>query len=187
MTINLSEIFEGKHLTFSEEEILNAMERMGYEVIGGDGVGYNNKYVEALVNHKGKVSSNMLTIANKLIERAIEHDNSKLSKEEYESFTKFDNTSYKSYKEYEKGLEELDDAFQHHYDNNSHHPEHHFNGVDDMSVLDLIEMVCDWKAVAEYYGVPLEQQMELNIERYGVSVEREKLLKSIMKELQEGK
>lgn len=39
-------------------------------------------------------------------------------------------------------------AFEHHYANNSHHPEFHKN-LDDMSELDLIEMICDWTAMSQ--------------------------------------
>ncbi len=37
----------------------------------------------------------------------------------------------------------------HHYANNSHHPEHYANGVDDYDLFDLLEMFMDWKAATE--------------------------------------
>jgi len=42
-------------------------------------------------------------------------------------------------------------AFEHHYANNSHHPEYH-NHLDEMTDIDLIEMVCDWTAMAQELG-----------------------------------
>ena len=37
-------------------------------------------------------------------------------------------------------------AIDHHYANNRHHPEHWPNGINDMTLMDLIEMLADWKA-----------------------------------------
>jgi len=40
-------------------------------------------------------------------------------------------------------------AIEHHYKNNRHHPEHFNNGIDEMNLVDLIELLCDWKAASE--------------------------------------
>ena len=32
---------------------------------------------------------------------------------------------------------------------NRHHPEHHKNGIDDMTLPDILEMFADWKASSE--------------------------------------
>lgn len=42
--------------------------------------------------------------------------------------------------------DKLGSAWDHHLRHNRHHPEHHSNGINDMSLIDLLEMVCDWKA-----------------------------------------
>ena len=34
--------------------------------------------------------------------------------------------------------------FDLHYAANRHHPEHYALGIDDMDLIDMIEMVCDW-------------------------------------------
>jgi hypothetical protein len=39
-------------------------------------------------------------------------------------------------------------AFEHHYANNAHHPEFH-KDLNNMSQLNLIEMVCDWTAMSQ--------------------------------------
>jgi hypothetical protein len=40
-------------------------------------------------------------------------------------------------------------AIQHHYKANSHHPEFYDNGVEGMSLFDVLEMLLDWKAATE--------------------------------------
>lgn len=42
-------------------------------------------------------------------------------------------------------------AIHHHVTSNRHHPEFH-SDPNDMSDVDLIEMVCDWTAMAQEFG-----------------------------------
>ena len=51
--------------------------------------------------------------------------------------------------EYNQSLAELKPALEHHYQNNSHHPEHYENGINGMDLFDLVEMFFDWKCSAE--------------------------------------
>ena len=65
---------------------------------------------------------------------------------------------------------ELGDALAHHYAHNRHHPEHYPNGIDDMSLLDYIEMLADWKAASERYkGGNLTDSLRINKQRFGIS------------------
>lgn len=48
--------------------------------------------------------------------------------------------------QYKDALEKMGEALQHHYEHNRHHPEHFIDGVDGMTLIDLIEMACDWYA-----------------------------------------
>jgi hypothetical protein len=53
---------------------------------------------------------------------------------------------------YPTGVEEqVKAAIRHHVTTNRHHPEFHAS-PDDMSDIDLIEMVCDWTAIAQELG-----------------------------------
>jgi hypothetical protein len=54
--------------------------------------------------------------------------------------------------EYKDALAHMGEALKHHYENNRHHPEHFENGIDGMNLIDVIEMVCDWKAAAHMKG-----------------------------------
>lgn len=91
-----------------------------------------------------------------LIDRAKSHDASKFGDEERlpyvwltehhrcrragESFT------------YPEGMaEKVERAIHHHVTTNRHHPEFHAE-PNEMSDVDLIEMVCDWTAMAQEFG-----------------------------------
>ena len=48
--------------------------------------------------------------------------------------------------EYKGFLAGMGAGLEHHYAHNRHHPEHHAGGVHGMNLVDLIEMLADWKA-----------------------------------------
>lgn len=105
--------------------------------------------------HIKRVNQLLTEAASELIRRANVHDNSKLESPEKELFDlytpKLKNCTYGSdeYKEFLKGLEV---ALNHHYANNSHHPEHYENGVNGFDLFDLVEMFFDWKAATERHA-----------------------------------
>jgi hypothetical protein len=71
--------------------------------------------------------------------------------------------------EYRESLEGLRPALEHHYANNRHHPEHHADGVGGMTLVDLIEMLADWKASTERMSNgDLRRSLEINSERFGL-------------------
>ena len=122
-----------------------------------------------------------------ILKRSIVHDNSKLLPPEKQMFDiavgKLKDAEYGT-EEYQKCLDELGPALQHHYEHNSHHPEHYHNGVKDMTLLDILEMVADWKAAGERTkDGSLEKSLEVNKERFGISDELFKIIESTAKEL----
>ena len=53
-------------------------------------------------------------------------------------------------------LKEMKPALNHHYVNNLHHPEH-FQAVDSMTLIDIVEMLCDWTAMSyKFKNSPLD-------------------------------
>ena len=102
----------------------------------------------ATQQHIENVRKNIRFFTDRLTTRGVEHDKSKLESPEVELFAehteKLKNMEYGS-DEYKKSLEDLKPALEHHYAVNRHHPEHWKNGISDMSLIDLIEMLCDWK------------------------------------------
>lgn len=106
----------------------------------------------------------------KIIEQVDNHDNSKLCSPEKETFDvvtpKLKGVTYGSdqYKEY---LKEIKPALDHHYKENTHHPEHFENGIAGMSLIDIIEMFCDWKSASERHtDGNFERSIQINAKRF---------------------
>lgn len=83
--------------------------------------------------------------------------------------------------EYKNCLKHIRPAIQIHYQRNSHHIEH-YPAYTDMSIYDLIEMICDWRAAVKRHRYPnanLEKSFEHNKKRFNLSDEIVKILKTI--------
>ncbi len=106
------------------------------------------------LEHIKQVNAYVLDLVRKLLHSAKVHDTSKLCDPEKELFRKYTpllkDCTFGS-PEYEGYLAEMKVALDHHYadPDNSHHPEHFENGIDGMTLMDLIEMICDWNNIVE--------------------------------------
>lgn len=123
--------------------------------------------------HIHRVQHYLLGAAKKLIDRAHRHDQSKLVPPEVGLFAemtpKLAGVTYGS-AEYEEFRKRLGPALAHHYANNAHHPEHWKHGVEDMSLLDLLEMFCDWMASSERHNDGnIRKSIEVNAGRFGMT------------------
>lgn len=134
------------------------------------------------LEHIHKVGEHLQTIVKELLDRAVDHDASKLKEPELSGFAqtteKLQHTVYDS-KEYHELLASLGDTIKHHYSKNRHHPEHFKNGVDDMDLIDIIEMLCDWKAATERNkNGNIFQSLTKNSERFNISDQLKNILKN---------
>lgn len=125
------------------------------------------------LKHIKRVNEMLIHAATELLGRATEHDDSKLKSPEKELFDEFTpklkNTTYGS-DEYKEHLRGLKVALDHHYAENSHHPEHFENGIDGMDLFDLVEMFFDWKAASERHADgDIDKSIEINKERFQMS------------------
>lgn len=125
----------------------------------------------------------LATMQNELLQRMFSHDRSKLESPEMEMFAQFtDKLASLTYgsDEYKQCLEEMkSSALGHHYENNRHHPEFFPNGVEDMNLIDLLEMVCDWKAASlRHNDGDIHKSLEINTERFNLSPQLAKILKN---------
>lgn len=153
--------------------------------------------------HIRRVAELTLGMAKMLIDRAVLHDDSKLLPPEaplFEASTeKLSSLTYGT-DEYRAALREIKPAIEHHYAANRHHPEFHGSHVctqcaaDDraqpctcggprrpdlsgMNLIDLLEMLCDWKAAGERHDDgDIVASVHKNQSRFGYSDE----LKQIM-------
>ena len=76
---------------------------------------------------------------------------------------------YGSYEYYDK-LRRFSEVFSHHYKVNSHHPEHFVNPEHEMTLIDMVEMLCDWFAYKQ--DIPIREGVELireQCDRFGFS------------------
>ena len=121
-------------------------------------------------NHILLVRAHLYIVQGKLEERGFAHDQSKLQSPEKEGFDEVTGVlkglTYGS-EEYKAQLVKLKPILDHHYAKNSHHPEHYPNGIDGMSLLDVIEMFCDWKAATQRHADGnLKKSIEINKSRF---------------------
>lgn len=118
-------------------------------------------------------------VVTELFSRIIYHDITKYGDKELPlviNKAKLDSLPYMS-DEYKAALEAVQEAVQHHYRNNRHHPEFWKDGIRDMTLIDLIEMLADWKAASQSTtGGSILQSISKNRERFKISPELEKIL-----------
>lgn len=132
--------------------------------------------------HIHTVQFYLTKVMHHLLERSLQHDQTKLTSPEVEIFTeltpKLASSTYGS-QEYEGFRKELGIALAHHYGHNRHHPEHFKNGVDDMNLLDLLEMLCDWTAASERHNDGnIRRSIEINTGRFNLSPQLVRILEN---------
>ena len=135
--------------------------------------------------HIEAVRERIAQVVAELMIRAREHDASKLQESEREAFraARGPLPPYGS-PEYEAGLERLKDTLARHYAANRHHPQHWPNGVRDMTLIDVVEMLADWAASAQRNENPdLLKSLEHNRARFGLSDELYSILLNTALEL----
>ena len=125
------------------------------------------------IKHIENVRKYIRLFVDKLTTRGVEHDKLKLESPEVEIFTEYTpklaNPTYGS-EEYNEFLKGMDVALQHHYANYRHHPEHFEKGINDMNLVDIVEMICDWKASSmRQHDGNLLKSIEANAKRFGYS------------------
>lgn len=130
--------------------------------------------------HIAEVQGLLTAIVNQLLDRLREHDRSKLNSPEVEVFDEFTpklkGSTYGSL-QYNAMLAKMKPALQHHYAHNAHHPEHHPNGIRSMTLIDVIEMLCDWKAATlRHADGDIRKSLEINQKRFGYSDELKQIL-----------
>ena len=101
---------------------------------------------EYIKGHISRVRKHMNTFVQLLLKRAINHDKSKLEEPELSWWKEMDKEPRYPYgsEEYKQKIKRWDKVFKHHYKYNRHHPEHYEYGVSEMTLVDIVEMMCDW-------------------------------------------
>ena len=127
------------------------------------------------LEHIRKVQENISKMIHSLLDRARDHDQSKLESPELEVFTQhthnLKNLEYGT-KAYEDNLLTIKPALDHHYAKNRHHPQHFKSGINDMNLIDLCEMLCDWRASTERNANGnILTSLEINAKKFGIDAQ----------------
>ncbi len=139
-------------------------------------------YEKDVLEHKRRVARLMMGVAKELLDRAERHDDSKLNPAEACHYVEpvwalnHEDVEYGS-PQYVELTGQMGQGLLHHYRNNDHHPEYYTRGMvcDDfdpvscMSLIALLEMVCDWVAAAERKGNDPALALEQMQKKYDVS------------------
>lgn len=123
--------------------------------------------------HIKRVNELLLQFTVDLLYAAANHDSSKLKtpeKELFDHYTPLLKQLVYGSDAYKDSLEKLKPALEHHYANNSHHPEYYKNGIEGMNLFDIVEMFMDWKAAGERTkGGDMLKSIEINKDRFKMS------------------
>ena len=132
-----------------------------------------------ILNHIKRVQNKLFKLIIALLMRSQEHDKSKLEEPEFSLWEKMDEEPRYQYgsKEYKEKIERYRELFEMHYKKNPHHPEHFMNGISDMTLIDLAEMLCDWISYKDNIRVTEAIEMvEKQSKRFGYSDEIKNML-----------
>lgn len=147
----------------------------------------NETLADSLAAHDAKIRAhirvvreNLGKLIGELDKRACEHDASKLESPEREVYAEalpdLSKTVYGT-SEYYDLLNKVKPATDHHYAKNRHHPEHHSNGVDDMDLVDLLEMIADWAAATKMNkNGNVHRSIEINTPRFKLTPQLARIL-----------
>jgi hypothetical protein len=137
------------------------------------------------MRHIETVRNYLNACIKEILNRSEHHDQSKFESPEREAFDIYTpllrDLTYGS-EEYKACLRNMKPAIEHHHQHNRHHPEYHADGIAGMDLIDLIEMLCDWKAAGLRHDTgDILKSIEINKIRFGFSDELEKILKNTVK------
>lgn len=139
------------------------------------------------LKHIHRVRYFLSLMIDELDKRARNHDQTKLESPEKEIFGEhtedLGKTIYGSL-EYKTLLEKIKPALDHHYAKNRHHPEFWQNSVNDMTLIDLVEMLCDWKAATERNkDGNIRKSIDHNMKRYEISEQLTSIMHNTVREM----
>jgi hypothetical protein len=136
--------------------------------------------------HIGNVRLFMRRVLEDLADRRMHHDESKMVDPELPVFAEYTpklaGSTYGS-DEYKEFLRGMSPALEHHYAVNRHHPEHFKDGVHGMTLVDLLEMVCDWKAASfRHKDGDIFRSIDISEKRFELSSQLTDILRNTAKE-----
>lgn len=156
------------------------------ETVNGDVfITFDKKLPNAMVQtqeHIEAVRALIGLVNAELVQRAIHHDRSKFEPVEADALQKMaelvdrDGPVAFGTPEYEARKQILGPMLAHHYAKNSHHPEHfeseyggaYVDGINGMTLVDVVEMFCDWVAAGRARNPDGKVDLGVAASRYNV-------------------
>lgn len=136
------------------------------------------------ITHIRLVSRFMNVIVREILDRADHHDDSKLEAPEVAALTvetkNLHGLTYGSAEYFEQLQKpEMKAYLEHHYANNRHHPDHFKHGIEEMNLIDIVEMFCDWNASCRRHANGnIRKSIEKNEERFGINPQLVKIFEN---------
>lgn len=140
------------------------------------------KHDSETLKHVNEVRKNLWTLIHELDVRSQVHDASKFQEPERsiyaEALPNLAKTEYGT-PAYAELMTQSKPAIDHHWAHNRHHPEHWPNGIEDMDLVDLLEMIADWTAATKRNknGNP-HRSIAINTPRYKLTPQLAQILKN---------
>lgn len=132
------------------------------------------------VDHINNVRTKLNSVVMDFLRRMVNHDKTKTEspeKEGYDKFTPLLGQNEYGSDAYWKTLDEMKPITDHHYLHNSHHPQYYREGINGMNLLDLVEMLADWKAAGERQSnSDMVKSIEINAKRFGIDEQLKQIL-----------
>jgi hypothetical protein len=134
------------------------------------------------LDHIQNVRLKIFKVVEDLLQRAALHDASKLEtpeKEVYDTYTPLLRTLEYNSKEYKESLVSMKPAIEHHFSVSRHHPEYFADGINGMNLVDLLEMIVDWKAAGERHVLKptdIFKSIEIGTERFQIEPQLKQIL-----------
>jgi hypothetical protein len=133
--------------------------------------------------HRDRVAKYLTPIIQDLQQRAVNHDDSKFGDDELIEYAsaheEFDTTPFGT-PEYLAIKERIKPAIDRHFKRNRHHPEYHRDGIKGMDLIDLVEMLCDWRSATKNHdvGSTMEKSIDFAVRKYSIGPELEAILRN---------
>lgn len=149
----------------------------------------DKEYMDDVEKHKANVKKFIYRLITDLSRRAEHHDDSKFVDPEKASYIKhvplLRETTYGS-EEYKNVVRSMTPAVEHHYAANRHHPQHFEDGIAGMSLIDIVEMFCDWKAAAmRHKDGDINKSIKYQAERFKIDPQLISIFKNTVVLLEE--
>lgn len=139
-----------------------------------------DNHIKTVTEHSLCVLTQLRLISKELENRGLTHDSSKLKLPEVEGWACNARCYTVQYgtDEYYENLERIKESLEHHYLHNRHHPEHFSNGVAGMTLVDVLEMICDWRSMASMSSTDIESVLDYQKERFKISDQLMQIIKN---------